>query len=358
MKNFISSVLLIFLISSCNEEASYYKISDFEKVTKTDVHVHIHTERLAFYDQAKNDNFKLLTIGLDSHNKEKKVREQYAYSVYQVSKHPEEIQFATAFTMEGWDEPNWLERQLQMLDSAINNGARAVKVWKNIGMVYRDKDGELIMVDNPKLDPIFQMLADRKIPVIGHLGEPKNCWLPLNEMTTNNDSTYYASHPQYHMFLHPELPSYEDQIVARDKMLEKNPNLIFIGAHLGSMEWDVDEIAKRLDKFPNMAVETAARMGQVFYQTHHDREKVRDFFIKYHDRVLYATDLGDSGKREVNDLHEYLHNTWLRDWRFFVTDEEMTSDLVDEPFQGLKLPKEIVDDIYLHNAQKWFKIFN
>ena len=44
-------------------------------------------------------------------------------------------------------------------------------------------------------------------------------------------------------------------------MLEKNPELIFIGAHMGSLEWSVDELAKRLDKFPNMSVDMAARIG-------------------------------------------------------------------------------------------------
>ncbi|MDX1365425.1 MAG: amidohydrolase family protein, partial [Arenibacter latericius] len=188
-------------------------------------------------------------------------------------------------------------------------------------------------------------------------GEPKNCWLPLDEMTTNNDREYFEEHPQYHMYQHPELPSYEEQIAARDRMLENHPDLVFIGAHMGSLEWSVDELAKRLDKFPNMAIDLAARMGQVFYQTAEDREKVRNFFIKYQDRILYATDLVDEGKDDASELQQEMHDTWLRDWRFFVTDEVMTSNLINEEFKGLKLPKRVVDKIYLHNAKKWFNMF-
>jgi predicted TIM-barrel fold metal-dependent hydrolase len=198
---------------------------------------------------------------------------------------------------------------------------------------------------------------DRKIAVIGHLGEPKNCWLPLEKMTTNNDSNYFRQHPQYHMYKHPDLPSYEAQIDARDRMLEKNPELIFVGAHLASLEWDVEALGKRLDRFPNMAVDMAARMGQLFYQTHSDRKKVREFFIKYQDRLLYATDMGDYGEEAVALLAKDMHETWLRDWRFFVTDDLMTSDLVDEEFQGLKLPQKVVDKIYYQNAKKWFHAF-
>ena len=49
-------------------------------------------------------------------------------------------------------------------------------------------------------------------------------------------------------------------------MLEKHPDLQFIGAHLGSLEWSVDELAKRLNKFPNMAVDMAARISHLQYE--------------------------------------------------------------------------------------------
>ena len=52
------------------------------------------------------------------------------------------------------------------------------------------------------------------------------------------------------------------------RMLNKNPELIFIGCHLASLEWSVDELANFLDRFPNASVDMAARMGQLFYQTY------------------------------------------------------------------------------------------
>ena len=192
---------------------------------------------------------------------------------------------------------------------------------------------------------------------MGHLGEPKNCWLPIEEMTVNNDKGYYSDHPQYHMYKHPDLPSYEEQIAARDRMLGKNPNLIFMGAHLGSLEWSVDELAKRLDKFPNMSVDIAARIGQLFFQTKEDREKVRAFFIKYQDRILYATDLGDQGKQEPIEKQSEMHKVWLRDWEYFTSENVMKSELISGEFQGLHLPKGVIDKVYLKNAKKWLKMF-
>ncbi len=360
-KTLSCSLFLLLLIQGCNpskkEDAAYYSVDDFQKVNKADTHVHIFTESNDFMEQAIKDNFKVVTVCVDVDNSMDSVERQFHFSLIQKRNHPSQVEFATAFSMEGWDNPEWLEKTTAWLDSGIRAGAVAVKVWKNIGMVFRDKTNKLVMIDDPRFDPIFKMLADRNITLLGHLGEPKNCWLPLDQMTTNNDSSYFSQHPQYHMFKHPDLPSYEEQVAARDRMLKKNPNVTFVGAHLGSVEWDVDEMAKRLDKFPNMAIDMAARMGQLFYQTHFNHEKVREFFIKYQDRLIYATDLAAERNQNKADLSKELHETWFRDWRYFVTEETMTSNLVDEDFQGLKLPAPVVDKILYKNAQKWFHAF-
>ncbi len=352
-------ILLIPLLAffPCTKDSKYYSLSDYGKVDKIDVHIHVKTNRNAFVEQARKDNFRLLNIVVDLSRGPEYIEERYGYCLDQKTRHPKDFEFATSFSIKEWDDPNWVKNTLDWLSRGIDEGAVAVKFWKNIGMVFKDKDGELVMIDNPKLDTIFNMLTRKKISVIGHLGEPKNCWLPLEEMTTNNDKKYFEEHPQYHMYLHPELPSYEDQIAARDRRLEKNPDLTFIGAHMGSLEWSVDELAKRLDKFPNMSVDMAARIGQLFYQSQEDREKVRQFYIKYQDRVLYATDMADGGDRNVADLQSEMHRIWLRDWEYLATDNVMTSELLSGEFKGLQLPREVLDKIYAKNARRWLKMF-
>ncbi len=156
------------------------------------------------------------------------------------------------------------------------------------------------------------------------------------------------------MYLHPEFPSYQDQIRARDHMLEKHPDLQFIGAHLGSLEWSVDELAKRLDKFPNMAVDMAARISHLQYQAKTNWQKVHDFCIKYQDRLLYATDILITGSESDSSVKKEAHDTWLNDWKFLTTDEKMQSSQFEGMFTGLKLPREVIDKIYRINAEKWF----
>ncbi len=352
--NLFLFILVSISLFSCKNN-DFYSMEDFGKVEKIDAHYHIYTDKNVSLEQAQKDNFKLFAINTFSGGCERVVEaHQWLTTLHQ--KHPADFEYSATFCLDGWDESAWAENTISWIDQCIADGANSVKVWKNVGMEFRDKDSVLIMIDDPKFDPVFRHLAETGIPLVGHLGEPKNCWLPLDEMTTKNDSSYFARNPQYHMYKHPEYPSYEEQMAARDRMLEKNPDLTFIGCHLASLEWSTDEMASYLDRFPNASMDMAARMGQLFYQTAEDREKVRDFFIKYQNRLLYGTDIIDRGQ-EKESFQKSLHETWLRDWEFLVTDNSMTSNLIDGNFQGLQLPKEVVEKIYAGNAKKWYKMF-
>jgi predicted TIM-barrel fold metal-dependent hydrolase len=275
-----------------------------------------------------------------------------------VTKFPGRVFYGPTFQFDtaGWRADDWSKKVIVQLDKYILSGAITVKIWKNIGMTVRDRSGKFIMVDDPGLDPVVEFIISKGLPITGHLGEPRNCWLPLDQMTVRSDSNYFAEHPEYHMFLHPEYPSYEDQINARDNLLAKHPDLKFIGCHLGSLEWNVDSLAKRLDKFPNMAVDMSARICHLQYQSAQNRKRVRDFCIKYQDRLLYGTDTGDSGNSDPVAFRKNIHETWLDDWKYLSTDDEMTSDKFRGKFTGLMLPKEVVDKIYSKNAIEWYKL--
>ena len=151
---------------------------------------------------------------------------------------------------------------------------------------------------------------------------------------------------------HPEMPSYTEQIDARDRLLERYPALNFTGAHLGSLEWNVDELAKRLDRFPHFNVDMAARIGHLKNQSKEDYDRVRNFLIKYQDRILYATDLaayaGMNGGPE--GAKQYLYTTWMSDWLYLATDS------IRNGVQGLQLPLAVVDKIYCANAKRIYRL--
>ncbi|MES3019269.1 MAG: amidohydrolase family protein [Bacteroidota bacterium] len=348
---------------SCNQKtgegktqdsvANFYTLDDFDKVEKYDTHVHIGVEDSTFIKQAEKDNFRLLTVNVYS-GPSSNIKNKQEIALKLIEKYPDRIAYLTAFSLEGWGASDWQAKTLAYLKDSFEKGAIGVKIWKNLGMELRDKNGKFVMVDDARIDPIIDFIEKNNGTLLGHLAEPRNAWLPVDQMTVMGDKSYFSEHPQYHMYLHPEYPSYEDQVNARDRMLEKHPNLRFVGAHLASLEWSVDELAKRLDKFPNIAVDMAERICHLQYQATKDWQKVHDFMIKYQDRLIYSTDNGVSEKSNFAEANRGFHETRVSDWKFFVTNDKMNVSHFDESFNGLKLPKEVIDKIYRKNAEKWF----
>jgi predicted TIM-barrel fold metal-dependent hydrolase len=345
-------VLFALMMASCGQ---YYSMDDFSQVDKIDAHFHVYTSNSVAMEQANKDNFRLLAINTHSGSCERVVDAHQWLSTLQ-KQYPESFAYTTTFCLDAWDSPAWNDNTISWLKQTINDGASSVKVWKNIGMEFRDENGELVMIDDPQFKSVFEFIAASDVPLVGHLGEPKACWQPVEEMQASNNRNYFTQNPQYHMYLHPEMPSYEEQMQARDRMLDNNPELVFIGCHLASLEWSVDVLAEWLDKYPNTAVDMAARMGDLFYQTRDDREKVRNFFINYQDRLIYGTDIIERGG-SPESLYNKMHETWIRDWEYLVTDNTMTSRLIEGEFRGLQLPKSVVEKVYATNAKRLYKSF-
>ncbi|MFC4875052.1 amidohydrolase family protein [Negadavirga shengliensis] len=331
-----------------------YFIEEYEELEKYDMHMHYNISNSFFLKASIAENFKLLSINVDVGDAFPSLENQRDMVIGLMNDIPETLFFSTSFSMQGHRKSGWTDRVIDYIRDSKEKGAVAVKVWKNIGMDCRDEKGRFMMIDDPLFDPIMECIIQLDLPLIGHIGEPKNCWLPLEEMTVSGDYEYFKAHPEFHMHLHPEFPTYEELIASRDRLLEKFPSLRFIGAHLGSMEWSVDEIAKRLDKYPHMAVDLAERISHLQLQAARDWKKVRDFICKYQDRIIYGTDMVIEQDLGENKMLEKAREIRSRHWKFFVSDEKMSSPKIDMPFQGLQLPKGVVNKIYWDNAKRWY----
>lgn len=345
MKNYF--LILIVLLAGCSPTP------DFKTFPKIDVHVHLETSDDSFVQVMDENSMKLLTLVTRSERPDV-IRKEFDYARNLQVGHPKSIGFATTISMTGFGEADWEKLTIAWLQESFDAGAVAVKIWKDVGMTFQNADSTFILIDDPKFDPIFDFIESQNKTLVNHNAEPKNCWLPLNEMTVRGDSSYFANNPQYHMFLHPEYPSYEELLAARDRMLKKHPNLRYVGCHLGSMEWDVDEQAKWLDKFPNYGLDMAARISHFKVQ---DREKVRNFIIKYQDNLLYGTDVAikySDKQTSLEDAQETIDGVWLRDWEYFTTDHIMTQNDKVKEYQGLDLPVSVLKKIYYDNAMRMY----
>ena len=342
-----ATVALLALLISCISPVAYYAAGDFVRTPKIDAHFHYLTTDTQYMQSASSLNMKILNPNWDG---EYSIDEQLKISVAVKSFFPHDFAFFGTFSLDSFGKPGFSEATTERIKYCLEAGASGIKIWKNIGMVLKDLDGRYIMIDDPAFAQVFEYLEGNKIPVMGHFGEPKDCWLPENEMIDPGAVSYFNDHPQYYMYLHPEAPTYMDQINSRDTILKRYPELDFIGAHLASLEWNLDELAKRLDRFPNLKVDMAARMGPIFYHSRINREKVRDFMIKYQDRILYGTDfeVHDEKGLDPEKVKANLRKGWLDQWIFLATDSTIE-------VKGLKLPGDVIDKIYFKNAKKYFR---
>ena len=331
----------------------YYTLGDFQRVDKIDAHVHLHGRAERFMAQAIADRFRVLTIDVDSPDFPP-IAEQQQAAVSLRQRYPGWVAFAATFPVDGFQSPGWSDAAVRHIDEAVAQGAVGVKIWKNIGMVLRNPDGSYVMPDDPRLEPVIAHLERKHIVLLGHQAEPLNCWLAPEKMTVRSDREYFREHPQYYMYRHPDMPTHDAILAARDRMLRAHPQLRFDGVHLASLEWDVDRVGDFLDRFPNAVVDLAARLVHLEYQAASDPDKVRRFLIRYQDRILYGSDTGYGPGESAPAEIAALHADWLKDWGFLVTGERMHSADFGAEFRGLRLPRTVVDKIYRGNAEELF----
>ena len=253
----------------------------------------------------------------------------------------------TSFDPFKLNEREFAANAIRGLNQQFSQGAIAVKLWKNVGMEIKDADGNYILPDNPVFEPIYKDIAAQHKTLIAHVADPNSSWAPPNH--DSPDYRYYIDYPEWYMYDKPHPASKELILQARDHILEQNPDLRMVGAHLGSMESNFNQLAQHLDRYPNFAVDTAARMTYIMTQP---RADIIAFILKYQDRIIYATDLGFTEQDDLQSMLTEWQETYARDWRFFATNDVL--EYRGHAVQGLALPYPVLRKLYHDNAVQWF----
>ncbi len=324
-------------------------LQSFAGMSPIDAHMHVFEETAELQAFLSKYDLHLLDI-LVVDNRDpfyKDFSTQLRQADHVIQGNPGRAALCTTFDPYGFERPGFAQHAIQQLNEDFAGGAVAVKIYKTIGMQIQKKNGTYLMPDDPVFAPVYQDIAAQHRTVVAHLAEPTSAWLPPDPASP--DFNYYKSHPEEYAYAHPSWPAKEAILAARDHMLQQNPQLRVVGAHLGSMELDVDEIARRFDRYPNFAVDTAARVPYLMLQP---RAKVRAFLIKYQRRVLYATDKelmphGDTARELAG-----LRRDYERDWKYFSTGEP--SVFMGHRVTGLALPAPVLRRLYHDNAMEWF----
>ena len=325
------------------------ELPQFAGLDPIDTHTHAFQDAPELYAMLKRLNLHTLDITLvDDFSPELKDLAKTRKEAWTVVHHSDGyIAMCSTFDPFKYTQPNFAENANRIINEDFSQGAVAVKIWKNVGMEIKDAKGNYIMPDNPVFEPIFKNIEAHNKTLIAHLADPNTIWEAPNPSAADYD--YYTQHPELYMYAKPGAPSKAAILIARDHVLDANPNLRVVGAHLGSMEADFHQLAQHLDKYPNFAVDLAARMPYVEMQP---RADLIAFITKYQDRLIYATDnefpIGSNPQSTMKEWEDRYAN----DWRFFATDDVLESQ--GHKVQGLALPQPILRKLYHDNAVKWF----
>lgn len=239
------------------------------------------------------------------------------------------------------EEPNFGTNEAARLEESVKMGVRGLKISKVLGLVDRDKNGNLIKVDDPRIDPIWAKCGELGIPVMIHVSDPKAFFTPLDQNNERYDEL--ATHPDW-SFYGGDYPSKDDILQARNRVFKKHPNTIFIGAHVGTLPENLQMVSQWLDEFSNFYVDIDARISELGRQPY----TARKFMIKYQDRILFGTDTPPNA--EAYRLY----------FRFLETDDEYIDPTPAHKLQGrwmiygVHLPDEVLEKIYNKNALKIF----
>jgi uncharacterized protein len=244
----------------------------------------------------------------------------------------------TNIDFSGIDNPAWTKTAVEQLEKDVKAGAAGLKVYKDIGLEVKDKNGKRVPVDDPRLDPIWEKCGELKIPVLIHTGEPA----PFFDKMDNTNERWLE------LKLHPDrarpssrYPGWKQVMGEQHHIFARHRNTIFIAAHFGWLANNLAALGNMLDTLPNVYTEFAAVLEEIGRQP----KTARNFFIKYQDRILFGKDTWS-----VSEYGFYF--------RMLETDDEYFPPLRKYHafwnMYGLGLPDEVLRKIYYRNALKLF----
>jgi predicted TIM-barrel fold metal-dependent hydrolase len=253
-------------------------------------------------------------------------------------------------------EPDYSRIQAQEIERAHQAGAKGLKILKTLGLYLRENitSGKLVKIDDPRFDPMWDACGQLNMPVAIHISDPVAFFTPTDRFNERYEEL--NNHPDWSFYDH-DFPTNAELLEARNRMFARHPKTQFIVLHVGNFSENLANVSENLDRFPNMSVDIAARIGELGRQP----RTARRFFDKYQDRILFGTDATPHG----DEFPQQVFNDKLYDiyFRFLETgDEYFDYAPAKVPPQGrwriygVELPEPILHKVYNQNAARLLKI--
>lgn len=249
-------------------------------------------------------------------------------------------------------KPDYPKLQAGAIAQAHRDGARGLKILKTLGLYLRENitSGTLVKIDDPRFDPMWDACGQLNMPVAIHVSDPIAFFTPTDRFNERYEEL--SNHPDWSFHGH-DFPSNAELLEARNRVIARHPKTRFIVLHVGNFSENLANVSENLDRFDNMTVDIAARIGELGRQP----RTARAFFDKHQDRILFGTDAtphGDEFPQQV--FNDKLYEIY---YRFLETDDEYFDYApANVPPQGrwriygINLPESILRKVYNGNAAR------
>jgi predicted TIM-barrel fold metal-dependent hydrolase len=222
------------------------------------------------------------------------------------------------------------------LRRCVKAGARGVGEISDKGTGYRGV--EPMHLDDARMDPILEEIADLGLPMNVHMGDPQWMYEPMD---ATNDLLFEA------LFWRRDDKKDDKDLAGMLQVLEhavrKHPRVKFIACHFANQTFDLNRLGRLFDKYPNLYADCSQRESYLAAIPRFGKQ----FIEKYADRIVYGTDQGYSLPMYRNSFH-----IWESlDEHFYAWDVANTRFALS----GLGLSDATLRKLYHDNAIKLLK---
>jgi predicted TIM-barrel fold metal-dependent hydrolase len=256
-----------------------------------------------------------------------------------------------------WSRANdkgYAQWQADELGKCKQQGAVGLKVVKTLGLGLRE-NGKLVALDDARFDPMWEAAGALDLPVLIHTGDPGAFFTPIDRYNERYEEL--QRHPEW-SFYDRDFPKRSELHEARNRVAARHSKTKFIYLHVGNDAEDLAQVSGWLDRYANVNVEIAARLGELGRQP----RTARKFFERYQDRILFGTDATYDAGREFpqQDLQPAMYRCYFR----FLETEDEYFDYAPSAvppqgrwkIYGIALPDTILRKVYHNNAARDFKL--
>ena len=262
-------------------------------------------------------------------------REHLIKSLENVNAHyPDRIVIFTNVNFGNVADPNWEQNIAAQLEADVKAGAKGLKVYKSLGLSTKDKNGNRVKVNDPRLDIVWATCGKLGIPVLIHTADPAPFWQPHDE---KNERWFELKERPGRKRNPEDGPSFEELIAEQHDIFRKHPNTKFINAHLGWYGNNLGKLGELMDTYPNMYTEIGAVLAELGRQP----RAAKAFLTKYQDRVLFGKDSWNP-----EEYHVYFRCLETADEYFDYYRKRHAFWKI----YGLDLDDEVLKKIYYKNA--------